>query len=129
MSRVARTSALLAALALLALAAAGGAVAGSPQVHAAGKCHFHGTEQQHLGASYVTSLSVKNTSCRTGKAVAHAFNNCRHANGGARGHCHHRVKGYSCKEGRRSGISTQYDSSATCRRGAKRVHFTFTENT
>jgi hypothetical protein len=120
---------LLATLALLALAAADGAVASSAPVHAAGKCGFHGTEQQHLGASYVTSLSVKKTSCRTGKKVAHAFNNCRHKSGGARGHCHHKVKGFKCKEGHRSGISTQYDSSASCRRGSKRVHFTFTENT
>lgn len=129
MSRAVRTSVLLATLALLALATAGGAVAGSPSVHAAGKCHLSSSEQRHLGASYVTSLRVKKTSCKTGKAVAHAFNNCRHSNGGARGHCNAKVGRYHCNEGHRTGISTQFDSSATCKRGGKRVHFTFTENT
>ena len=77
MSRVVRTSALLGAastLAVLALVTAGGAVAGSPQVHAAGTCHLSTYEQRHLGATYVTSLRVRNTSCRTGKKVVRAFN-------------------------------------------------------
>jgi hypothetical protein len=128
MSRAVRASFVLAAL--FALVAAGSSAAGSsPRAHAAGKCGFHGTEQQHLGASYVTSLTVRKVSCATGKKVVKAFNKCRHASGGARGRCHHKVMRYSCTEGRRSGISTQYDGSATCKRGARRVHFTFTENT
>ena len=77
MSRAVRTSALLAALALLALATAGGAVAGSPSAHAAGSCHLSSYEQRHLGASYVTSLGVKKTSCTKGKGVVKAFNSCR----------------------------------------------------
>jgi hypothetical protein len=125
MSRVVRTSALLAALALLALVGAGGASAGSPQVHAAGKCHLSSSEQRHLGATYVTSLSVRHTSCRKGKAVIRAFNKCRK---GPRGRCHHKVLRFSCSE-RRSGISVQFNSSVSCKRGAKRVHFTYTQNT
>jgi hypothetical protein len=128
LSRLARASAVLAIL--FALVVAGGSASGSsPVAHAAGKCGFHGTEQQHLGASYVTSLSVSHVSCATGKSVVKAFNKCRHSSGGARGRCHHKVLRYSCKEGRRTGISTQYDGSATCSRGSRRVHFTFTENT
>jgi hypothetical protein len=125
MSRAVRTSALLAALTLLALATAGGATAGSAGVHAAGGCHLSSHEQRHLGATYVTSLSVKHTSCRTGKSVIRAFNGCRQ---GPRGRCHHRVKGYACKENR-SGISVQFNSSVNCKRGSKRVHFTYTQNT
>jgi hypothetical protein len=81
-----------------------------------------------MGASYVTSLHVTKTSCSTGKAVVRAFNACRHHSGGAAGHCHHKVKHYSCSE-HRAGISVQYDSSVTCKRGARRVKFTYTQNT
>ena len=116
---------LLASLALLALVGAGSAAAGSPAVHAAGKCHLSSHEQRHLGASYVTSLSVKKTSCKKGKGVVKAFNSCR---GSARGRCTHKVKRYSCNESR-TGISTQFDSTVNCSRGGKRVHFTYTENT
>ena len=125
MSRAVRTSALLALVALLALATASGAVAGSPAVHAAGNCHLSSYEQRHLGASYVTSLRVKKTSCSKGKGVVKAFNSCR---GSARGHCTHRVKGYACNE-HRSGISVQFDSTVNCSNGSKRVHFTYTQNT
>jgi hypothetical protein len=125
MSRAVRTSVSLAAVALLALVSAGGAAAGSPSAQAAGSCHLSSHDQRHLGASYVTSLSVKHTSCGKGKGVVKAFNSCR---GSARGHCKHRVKGYSCSE-HRSGISVQFDSTVSCKHGAKRVHFTYTQNT
>ena len=110
MSRVVRTGGLVAAAAallVLALVTAGGAVAGSPQARAAGNCHLSTYEQRHLGATYVTSLRVRKTSCRTGKKVVKAFNSCR---GSARGRCHHKVRRYSCSE-KRSGISVQFDST------------------
>jgi hypothetical protein len=125
MSRVVLVAA-LAAAALIALVGAGGA--GAAQVHAARSCHLSTYEQRHMGASYVTSLHVIKTSCSTGKAVVRAYNKCRHRSGGARGHCHHKVKHYSCSE-HRAGISTQFDASVTCKRGARRVKFTYTENT
>jgi hypothetical protein len=125
MSRVVRTSALLAALALLALTTAGGAGAGAaPQAHAAGKCNISGQERS-FGTTYVTSITVKNTSCATGKAVVRAFHKCRK---GPRGRCHHRVKGFKCKE-RRSGIAVQFNSNVTCKRGNKVVKHTYTQNT
>ncbi|MEA2127040.1 MAG: hypothetical protein QOI80_3822, partial [Solirubrobacteraceae bacterium] len=94
MSRAVRTSALLAFVALLALATAGGAVAGSPVAHAAGKCHLSNHDYGHLGASYVTSLSVKGVSCKTGKSVVRAYHKCR-SRGGWMGKCGH-AAGYSC---------------------------------
>jgi hypothetical protein len=135
MSRVVRTSALLAALALPALATASGAGAatagaaaaagaGSPQAHAAGKCNISGQERS-FGTTYVTSITVKRTSCATGKAVVRAFHKCRK---GPRGRCHHRVKGFKCKE-RRSGIAVQFNSRVTCKRGGKVVKHTYTQNT
>jgi hypothetical protein len=127
MSRVARATALL-ALAVVALATAGTAAARSPQVHAASPCYLSSYEQRHLGASYVTSLSVKNTSCAAGKSLVRAFNYCRHKSGGARGHCNHSVNGYSCNE-KRSGIKTQYDSRTYCVNGGKKLNFAYTQNT
>jgi hypothetical protein len=124
MSRVALVVA-VAAVALFAIAGAAGA--SSPQAHAAGKCNIKGQERK-LGASYVTSLRVTKTSCRSGKSVVRAYNKCRHRSGGAKGHCHHKVKRYKCSE-HRAGVSTQFDASVTCKRGAKRVKFTYTENT
>lgn len=114
-----------AVVAALALATAGSATAAAPQAHAAGGCHLSSYEQRHMGATYVTSLSVRHTSCSTGKAVVRAFNKCRK---GPRGHCHHRVKHFKCSE-RRSGISVQFNSTVNCTRGSRRVHFTYTQNT
>src|SRR3954465_10143948 len=109
MSRVVPMSAVLAALALLALPGAGGASTRSPEAHAAGKCNIGGGKRQ-AGGIYWTSLSVKHTSCRTGKAVEKAFQKCRK---GPRGRCHPRVEHFKCTE-HRSGISVQFDSSVNC---------------
>lgn len=123
MSRVVLISALLAALALPGVGSASTGAA-SPQAHAARTCSIPGSGRQP-GGIYFTSLSVKHTSCATGRAVEKAFQGCRK---GARGRCHHRVKGFACTE-HRQGISVQFDSSVSCKRGSKRVHFTYTQNT
>jgi hypothetical protein len=126
MSRIALSAALL-ALSVLAMAASASAGARSAQVHAARSCHLSAHEQQHLGASYVTSLSVKKTSCSKGKAVVRAYHKCRRAHGW-KGKCKHRVKGYSCKRHIRDSSSFQYDATVTCRRGSKRVTHSYTQN-
>lgn len=116
MSRLLRTCALSG---VLALAAAGTAAAGeSPGVSAAGKCHLSSHFQRHSGPSYVTSLSVRRTSCRTGKAVVRSYH--RH-----RGH----VSGWSCHRRILDRSPAQYDARVTCRRGGKRAVWTYTENT
>jgi hypothetical protein len=126
MSRAVRTSALLAFVALLALATAGGAVAGSPVAHAAGKCHLSNHDYGHLGASYVTSLSVKGVSCKTGKSVVRAYHKCR-SRGGWMGKCGH-AAGYSCSRRILDRSSVAYDAKVTCKRGGKRVVHTYQEN-
>lgn len=115
MSRYLRTSAVACALLVLALAPAANA---SPGASAAGKCHLSSKFQRHSGPSYVTSLSVRNTSCRTGKAVVRSYH--RH-----RGH----VSGWSCHRRILDRSPAQYDARVTCRRGGKRVVWTYTENT
>jgi hypothetical protein len=114
----------LAAVALLALA--GGAGASSTEVHAAKSCNISG-QQRSLGASYVTSLSVRHTSCSNGKAVVRAYHKCRRAHGW-KGKCRHRVKGYSCKRHILDSSPVQYDARVTCRNGVKRVVHTYTQN-
>ncbi|MEA2431106.1 MAG: hypothetical protein QOI19_1579 [Thermoleophilaceae bacterium] len=126
MSRIALSAALL-ALSALVLVASATAGARPPQVYAARSCHLSAHEQQHLGASYVTSLSVRKTSCAKGKAVVRAYHKCRRAHGW-KGKCKHRVKGYSCKRHIRDSSSFQYDATVTCRRGSKRVTHSYTQN-
>jgi hypothetical protein len=117
----------LLALSALVLVASATAGARSPQVYAARSCHLSAHEQQHLGASYVTSLSVRKTSCSKGKAVVRAYHKCRRAHGW-KGKCKHKVKGYSCKRHIRDSSSFQYDATVTCRRGSKRVTHSYTQN-
>jgi hypothetical protein len=118
----------VAAVAAVSLFAAGGTGAGaaSPQVHAAKSCNISG-QQRSLGASYVTSLSVRHTSCSNGKAVVRAYQKCRRAHGW-KGKCRHRVKGYSCKRHIQASSPVQYDAKVVCRNGGKRVTHTYTQN-
>ena len=122
MSRVVWVAA-VAASSLLAAGSAGAA----PQVHAAKSCHLSTHDQRHSGASYVTSLSVRHTSCSNGKAVVRAYQKCRAAHGW-KGKCGHRVKGFSCSRHILDSSPVQYDARVSCRRGAKRVTHTYTQN-
>jgi hypothetical protein len=81
---------------------------------------------KYPGSGYFTSLSVKKVSCKTGRKVTLAHYRCRTASSRA-GRCHKSVLGYSCSE-RRQSISTEIDSRVTCRRGSKRVVYTYQQN-
>jgi hypothetical protein len=111
--------------AVLALAFA--ATGASPAAAAYHSCNISG-KQTTFGVSYVTSLAVQKTSCRTGKKVVRAFHKCRKASGGKDGHCHHRVLHYRCTEKRGYGRG-QFTAKATCTRGSRRVRFTYTQFT
>lgn len=120
------TSALLAGLiAASALAATG------PQVTAsATNCTLSTHDQRHLGASYVTSLKVEETTCAKGKGVTLAFNKCRTAGGKPQGLCSRKVGNYSCTEKRYDSVpGVQYSSKVTCTWGQKKVLSTYTQNT
>ena len=112
-------------------AQAGGA---SPIAHAASfaPCDISG-QQQDLGASYVTSLKVQGVSCAKAEKVIKAYHQCRHQAGGPAGHCDHKVLGFSCKDGRRTGVpNVQYNATAKCRKAtnpSKRLKSTYTQNT
>jgi hypothetical protein len=102
---------------------------GSDAVAKRGKCKLSLSEARSLGASYVTKLKVKNTSCGKGKKVAKAFHECRKDNGGADGRCKSRVLGFKCKEGKREGVpDVQYSAKVKCKKGSKKVVQNYTMN-
>ncbi len=108
------------------LLAAGGASARGGTT----SCHLTPHQQRTLGASYVTSLKVRHTSCAKGRAVTLAFNRCRTAGGKPQGKCRHRVGHYACTEHRYDAVPhVQYSSRVTCAWGRKRVLSTYTQNT
>lgn len=117
----ARLLAATACLAVFALAPAG-ATASGPVAHAAKSC----SEFQYSGG-YITSLSVKKTSCKTGKKVALAFTKCR-TKSSKSGRCHSKVLGFSCHEGKRVSIPTEIDGRVTCTKGSKKVVHTYQQN-
>jgi hypothetical protein len=124
MSLFPRTSlALVLILAAAAIGATAGASGSSAGVKAARSCGSY-----HKGSVYIIGLHTKRASCKTGRRVANAFTKCRHKHG-ARGHCHHRVLHFKCKENRGQSSPVQYDSSVHCSRGGKRVRFQYSQNT
>src|SRR4051812_33466616 len=82
-----------------------GAQAGASRVEAqaARAC----STPEYPGSGYFTSLTVRRTTCATGRKVALAHYRCRTRTGRA-GRCHQRVRGYSCRE-RRNTIPTELD--------------------
>ena len=116
---------------LLAGLIASGASADGPQATAsATNCTLSTHDQRHLGASYVTSLKVENTTCAKGKGVTLAFNKCRTAGGKPQGLCTRKVGNYSCTEKRYDSVpGVQYSSKVTCVWGSKKVLSTYTQNT
>jgi hypothetical protein len=100
------------------------AAAAPPVAEAARSCGVG--DGRGYGTTYVTSLRVSGTSCRSGKRVVRAFHACRP---GRRGRCGRRVRGYRCREGQRDRSPVQYDARVTCRNGGNVVKHRYTQNT
>jgi hypothetical protein len=112
-------------LSLAGLAATRTIAAAQPQPSAGAARHCGSAH--YPGSGYFTSLSVRGTSCRTGRKIELAYYHCR-LHHGKRGRCHSRVRGYGCKE-RRTSIPTEIDARVTCRRGGAKVVHTYQQNT
>lgn len=110
-------------LALLATAA----VAATPASASAATCKLP-ADGKGFGPTYLLSLKTTNASCSTGKAVVKAFHACATANS-PKGRCVKKVLGYACTERRSAGIPTQFDAKTSCRKGAAKVDFTYTQYT
>jgi hypothetical protein len=85
------------------------------------------SDAEKLGASYVTSLTVKRISCATGKKLVRSYHSCRKARGGIKGRCPS-FQGWSCREQRES-IKTQFSAKATCTKGSRRFVQTYSQFT
>ena len=102
-----------------AVLAIGATAAGAhPSAHAARTC----SPPKYPGQGYFTSLQVAHVSCATGKRVTLAHYHCR-VKHGRKGRCGS-VLHYRCSESRRS-IATEYTSRVTCKRGARKVIYTY----
>jgi hypothetical protein len=119
-SRVCAVSA--AACLAAAVLAVGAGGAGAVTARAARSC----SPPAYPGSGYFTSLSVRRVSCRTGRRVTLAHYRCRTRSGPA-GRCHSRVLGYDCRE-RRNSIPTEIDARVTCRRGHRKVTYTYQQD-
>ena len=109
-------------LIVVALAAPASAAA-APTAEAAKRCDIGaGTG---YGTTYVTSIRVSGTSCRSGKRVIKAYHACRP---GRSGRCDRRVRGYRCNEGSRDKSPVQYDAKVVCRNGGNVVTHRYTQN-
>jgi hypothetical protein len=106
----------------LSLVAATAVAHASVDAHAARTC----SAPKYPGSGYFTSLSVKRVTCATGRKVVLAHYRCRTARSRA-GRCHRKVRRYSCSE-RRNSIPTEIQSRVTCRRGSKRVIYSYQQN-
>ena len=102
---------------LAALAAAGATTA------SASSC----SPPSYPGSGYFNTLKVAHVSCKTGKTVTLAHYRCRTEHG-KKGRCKRRVHGFKCTEQRNS-IPTEIDSRVTCKKGTKRVIYTYQQNT
>ena len=84
---------------------------------------------EHLGPTYLTSLSVSSASCSTGLKVVRAYRACQVARGGAGAKCERRVDGFSCTEKRGPAIPTEFYSAVACKDGAARVRYSYAQFT
>ena len=112
-------------LLLAALSAA--AIAALPASASAATCKLP-SDGKGFGPTYLLSLKTTKTTCTQGKAVVKAFHACATANG-PKGRCVRKVLGYACSERRGAAIPTQFDAKTSCRKGAAKVDFTYTQFT
>jgi hypothetical protein len=95
------------------------AAAAGPAAHASRSC----APPKYPGQGYFTSLQVAHVSCATGRKVTLAHYRCR-VKHGRKGRCGS-VLHYRCAEGTRRSIPTEYTSRVTCKRGARKVVYTY----
>jgi hypothetical protein len=95
---------------------------------AAGACSIP-HKGEHLGPTYLTSLSVSGTSCTSGLTVVREYHNCQLKRGGVKGKCTSKVDGFLCSEKRGPSIPTEYYSSVSCQSGSKRVNYKYSQFT
>ena len=100
----------------------------APAASASKTCNISGHQRDYGHNMYLDALSVHGTSCRTGRKVVKGYTKCRYKHGGLNGRCPNRVKRYKCGEGKRTvAPHIQYSVNVACKRGSKRIKFTYTQ--
>jgi len=122
--KIALTTAAAALIAAAALAVPG---AGAKSLASASKgCNVDTRAYGHN--MYTTSLAVSHTSCRTGRKVVKGYTKCRYKHGGLNGRCPSKVKRFKCGEGKRTvAPHIQYSVKVSCKRGSRKVKFSYTQ--
>ena len=117
---------LIGALCVALTLGASGASGAASSARAARTCGIpsHG---QHLGPTYLTSLSVSGTSCTTGLKVVRDYHTCQLHHGGVKGRCYSVVDGYRCSEKRGPSIPTEFFSSVSCQDRSARVYYKYSQ--
>lgn len=108
----------------------------APTAAQAASCRLSADDEYHRAndkkPTYTRSLRVSGgATCATGHKMISAYYRCRVAapSPGKRGRCTQRVLGYSCSERRSNVIATQFDATATCKKGRARIVTTYTQFT
>lgn len=123
-----RSPRLVTMLAVSAGLAFAGLVGAQPSAAATKACSTPKYPNTNPGG-YFTSLQVTRVSCKTGRSVMLAHYRCRVKNG-RKGRCNSKVKRFTCRESRPSGSQSQEQLNAkvTCRRGSRKIVFTYQQN-
>jgi hypothetical protein len=105
-----------------------GLVGAQPGVAATKACSTPTYPNTNPGG-YFTSLQVNGVTCKTGRSVALAHYKCR-VKKGRKGKCSSKVKNYRCSESRPADSQSeeQLNAKVTCKRGSKRVVFSYQQN-
>lgn len=120
-----RAVAALATVAAAVPVVGGVATAGAAQPTATASKSCGSSLPKYPGVGYFTSLKVYGLSCSSGKKVMLAHYRCRVKHGKA-GKCGS-VSGYRCSERRFMG-PTEYDARVTCKKGSKKVVYTYSQD-
>jgi len=125
MSRFSRLAVLAVVSALLVAAAptASPASDGGPTATAAKSCAVNDFDS--YGTTYVLWIRARRVSCRKARERVRAFHACRP---GKKGRCPN-LGSWNCSENRGPSISTQYYSTAKCKKGRKVVKHRYQQNT
>jgi hypothetical protein len=108
---------LLPLISVAALAVPVASAAAAPTATAAKDCGY----SDDLGFTYVNKIKARKLSCSKAKGVIKSYAN---AGGGDRS-----VNGYSCKDTKVAESPVQFDATASCKKGKKKVSFIYTQNT
>jgi hypothetical protein len=117
-------------------AVAGAALVPAGAATAASTCKLTKDEQYHRAGKYLPtytrSLKVSGgVSCGTGHKFIKAYYKCRITapSSGKKGRCTKAVMGFKCTERRFDQIKTQFDATATCRKGRAKIVTDYTQFT